>query len=316
LDSAEASPNPDSRRPSSFLLGLALFAILMMWSGNYLAGKIALRHLDPLSLASFRMEFAAALMLPMFFARGGKLPLRARDLWVFMYLAFFGIIINQGGFILGLSYTTSQHSVIIIALGPIIVLLLAVAMKLEFLTPAKILGMGISFLGVVLLETERNGPAHSPLLFGDLVTLVGATGYSIYAVLGKKVANQYDPFTLSAGNIAASAVMIAPLAIRQATRVDFTSVGWAGWAGMAYMAIFSSILAYTIFYWVLRYMEASRVSAVNYFQTVIVIVLASAFLGEQPSQHLLLGGALVLLGVYLAERNVGLASFVTRHKQV
>jgi drug/metabolite transporter (DMT)-like permease len=59
-----------------------------MWSGNYLAGKIALRHLDPLSLASFRMEFAAALMLPIFFAKGGKLPVRARDLWVFIYLAF------------------------------------------------------------------------------------------------------------------------------------------------------------------------------------------------------------------------------------
>ena len=75
---------------------------------------------------------------------------------------------------------------------------------------------------------------------------------------------------------------------------------------MAYMAIsLSSIVAYTIFYWVLRYMEASRVSAVNYFQTVIVIVLASAFLGEQPSEHLLLGGALVLLGVYHDGTEVG-----------
>lgn len=302
MDSATAATSPDSHRPSSFLLGLSLFVILLVWSFNYLAGKIALRHMDALALASFRMELAAVIMLPIFFGRGGKLPLRPRDIWVFIYLAVFGIIINQGGFILGLSYTTSQHSVIIIAIGPIIVLLLAVGMKLEFLTASKILGMGISFLGVILLETERGVPAHSPLLLGDFITLVGVIGYSIYAVLGKKMATQYDPFTLSAGNIAASAVIMAPLAIRQAMHVDLSNIGWAGWAGMAYMAIFSSILAYTIFYWVLRYMEASRVSAVNYFQTVIVIVLASLFLGERPSEHLLLGGALVLVGVYLTER--------------
>ena len=266
-----------------FLLGLALAVILLVWSFNYIACKIALRHMDALSLASLRMELAAAVMLPIFFSRGGRLPVRPRDLWIFVYLAFFGIVfINQGGFILGLSFTTSQHSVIIIALGPIIVLLLAVAMKLEFLTPAKILGMGISFVGVILLKTERGSPAHSPLLFGDLVTLAGATGYSFYAVLGKKVVNRYDAFTLSVGNIAASAVIVLPLAVRQGMRINWANVGWAGWAGMAYMAIFSSILAYTLFYWVLRYMEASRVSAVNYFQTLIVIVLASVMLGERP----------------------------------
>lgn len=266
------------------------------------------------TLASFRLVLAAIIMLPIYLAMGKRLPFRARDLWTFAYLGFFGIVINQGGFMLGLSYTTSQHSVIIIALGPIIVLLLAVAMKLETLTAAKTLGMAISFLGVIVLETEHGSPAHSPLLFGDVVTLVGATGYSIYAVLGKRVVDQYDAFTLSTGNIVASALMVLPLAVRQGKHIDWASVGWAGWAGMLYMTIFSSVVAYTIFYWVLRYMEASRVSAVNYFQPVLVIVLASALLGEHPSEHLIAGGALVLLGVYLAERNLNLSDLWRRRK--
>jgi drug/metabolite transporter (DMT)-like permease len=288
--------------------------ILVIWSFNYIAGKIALRHMDAYTLASFRLVLAAIIMLPIYLARGKRLPLRGRDLWTFAYLGFFGIVINQGGFMLGLSYTTSQHSVIIIALGPIIVLLLAVAMKLEFLTAAKTLGMAISFLGVIVLETEHGSPAHSPLLFGDIVTLVGATGYSIYAVLGKRVVDQYDAFTLSTGNIVASALMTLPLAVRQGMRINWASVGWAGWAGMIYMTIFSSLIAYTIFYWVLRYMEASRVSAVNYFQPVLVIVLASALLGEHPSEHLIAGGALVLLGVYLTERNLNLSDLWRRRK--
>ncbi|MFZ3332546.1 MAG: DMT family transporter [Candidatus Acidiferrales bacterium] len=55
-------------------------------------------------------------------------------------------------------------------------------------------------------------------------------------------------------------------------------------------------------YWALRYMTASRVGAMSYFQPVVVILLSIAFLGERPSRNLLVGMALVLVGVFLAER--------------
>jgi drug/metabolite transporter (DMT)-like permease len=99
----------------------------------------------------------------------------------------------------------------------------------------------------------------------------------------------------------AAAVMFLPLAIRQGIHLDWGQVGWAGWAGLLYMAVFSSVLAYTLFYWILRYMEASRVAAVDYLQPFIVVLLSMVFLGERPTGHLLAGGALVLLGVYLVE---------------
>ncbi len=73
--------------------------------------------------------------------------------------------------------------------------------------------------------------------------------------------------------------------------------------GLLYMAAISSVAAYTLFYWALRYMEASRVAAVNYFQPVGAILVAAIFLREVPTRYLLLGGVLILLGVYLAERS-------------
>jgi drug/metabolite transporter (DMT)-like permease len=74
---------------------------------------------------------------------------------------------------------------------------------------------------------------------------------------------------------------------------------------MIYMALGSSIGAYTIFYWLLRYMSASRVAVLSYFQPVVVIVLSVMFLSEHPTRNLLIGTALVLVGVYLAERGRG-----------
>jgi len=80
--------------------------------------------------------------------------------------------------------------------------------------------------------------------------------------------------------------------------------------GLLYMAAISSVAAYTLFYWALRYMEASRVAAVNYFQPIGAILVAALFLREVPTRHLLLGGVLILLGVYLAERGKAAAAKV------
>jgi drug/metabolite transporter (DMT)-like permease len=294
-----------SNRPSHFLLVLALGVMFLLWSFNYLAGKIALRHLPPFTLAVFRIDLAALVILPFYIFRRGRTPVQARDLWTLSYLGVF-LIINQVFFTVGLGYTTSGHSSMILATGPIIVLLFARALKLEALTPGKILGMVIAFTGVAILATEQGlNLRHSATLAGDLLTLVGTTSFSVYAVLGKKFARQFDSITMNTFNLLAGALLLLPLSIRQAAHLDWGSVGWAGWAGLVYMAAISSVAAYTLFYWVLRYMDASRVAAVNYLQPLGAILVAAAFLGELPTRNLMLGGALILLGVYLAERGGG-----------
>jgi drug/metabolite transporter (DMT)-like permease len=298
-----ASPNPEQpSRPSKIALAFWLFMMLVLWSGNYVAGKIALRTLDPITLTCLRLQLAAFIMLAIYFTRRERQPLKLSDAWPFLYLGFLGVVVNQGLFTVGLNYTTSNHSAVLIAIGPIIILLLARALKLEMLTAAKVAGMAISFVGVYLLETEQGPPANSPLLMGDIITLGGVIGFSAYAVLGKRVVAQYDAIAMNTFNCVAAALLLLPLTIRQCLHLDWHSVALSGWLGMAYMSVGSSVAAYTIFYWVLRYMTASRVGAVSYFQPVVVILLSMAFLGERPSRMLLEGTALVLLGVFLAER--------------
>lgn len=298
-----AAPNLEQQpRPSKIALAFWLLMMLVLWSGNYVAGKIALRTMDPITLVCLRLQLAAFLMLAIYFTRRERQPLKLADAWPFLYLGFFGVVINQGLFTVGLNYTTSNHSAVLIAVGPIIILLLARAMKLEAFTAAKVTGMAISFVGVYLLETEQGSPAHSPLLMGDIITFGGVIGFAIYAVLGKRVVAQYDAIALNTFNCVAAALLLLPLTIRQVIHLDWQRVGLGGWLGMIYMAVGSSVAAYTIFYWVLRYMTASRVGAVSYFQPVIVILLSMAFLGERPSRLLLEGTALVLMGVFLAEQ--------------
>jgi O-acetylserine/cysteine efflux transporter len=279
--------------------------MLMLWSLNYVAGKIALRTIDPITLACFRLELAAIVMLPLYCMRRQRSPIRLQDIWPFAYLGFFGVVVNQGFFTVGLNFTTSDHSSVIIALGPIIILVLARALNLERFTVGKILGMAISFLGVYLLETEHGSPRNSPFLLGDMITLGGVIGFSFYAVLGKRIAAEYDAVSMNTFNCVAAAIILLPLSVRQALHLEWHRVAWSGWLSVVYMALGSSLAAYTIFFWVLRYMSASRISAMSYFQPVVVILLSMMFLGEHPTRNLLVGSALVLLGVFLAERGKG-----------
>jgi len=278
--------------------------MLLIWSFNYVAGKIALRHMDPLTLASFRLVCAALVILSLYLAARPRLRLSFADRSKLPKLLLLGVLmaINQTGFTIGLAFTSSGHSSVILACGPVLVLLLARAMKQEALTTGKILGTALAFAGVMALETEQGLFTRSPFLAGDMITLLGTTSFAFYVVFGKGIAREFDSLTMITANLTVAGAVLLPFAIWQAIHLDWKGVGWAGWAGMLYMAVFSSVAAYVLFYWALRYMAASRVTAVNYFQPVGAIVLAALFLGERPTAHLLVGAALVVAGVYLAER--------------
>src|SRR5580704_12701261 len=104
--STSAGAPPESR-PSKLLLALALVAVLLAWSINYIIGKITLAHFDALTLASFRFQLSALVLLTIYFSRSNRARLGWHDIWTFVYLGFFGYAINQGGFVIGLSLTTS-----------------------------------------------------------------------------------------------------------------------------------------------------------------------------------------------------------------
>jgi len=135
--------------------------LVVVWSGNYIVGKIGLRELPPLALASFRLVLAGVVLLPVYFAsmRPGKGSAcvrpgsSLRDLWTFAYLGFFGVFINQGGFTLGLSYTSVSHSSLVIGFVPILILLLSWTQGLERLTTRKLLGVALAFSSALLAQS-------------------------------------------------------------------------------------------------------------------------------------------------------------------
>jgi drug/metabolite transporter (DMT)-like permease len=290
--------------------------VVVVWAVNFIAAKIGLRYLPPVTMASFRVAIAGMSMVPAYFlcsrlpafadARRARMQgLTRRDLWTFFYLGFFGVVINQMCFTMGLRYTSVSHAAVIVGMGPIYTLALAVLFRLERATWHKVVGMAIAFVGVAVLASENGISPRSPSLLGDAITMTGSIGFATYAVLGKRVAGQYDALTMVAFNHFAGAIIILPVALYQARALGtfsaWRAIPWQGWTALLYMAVCSSAMAYLFYFWLLRYLEASQLAAFTYLLPVLAVILGIVWLGERGSAMQVVGGALALGGVYRVE---------------
>lgn len=295
--------------------------MVLCWAGNFIVGKIALREWSPLPLALVRVSIAATILLLLYALRRrpraapavagpntGTAATRSarfarRDWLKFIELGLYGVALNQVLFTVGLNYTTVAHSSLVISLSPIVVLILTRLRGLEELTGLKILGVGLAFLGVTILVLERGLSLHAGTLRGDLITFFGTFAFALYTVAGKEVSRRYDSLALNAFTFLAGALIVLPVGLAALLRFDWSRLSWHGWAAMLYMAVFASVVAYLIYYEALRIISASRVIAFSYLHPVLVTLGGVIILAEPLTMHVVMGGAIVLLGVYLAERN-------------
>jgi drug/metabolite transporter (DMT)-like permease len=298
------------------VLCLSIGFVILIWAVNFIAAKIGLRSLPAATLASFRVVLAGAVMVPCYLLCS-RLPafrevvevrrrkLSPGDLWIFLYMGFFGVTINQICFTVGLRYTSVSHASVIVGMGPIYTLIFAVLFKLEAATWRKAIGMILAFAGIAVMASENGISPHSPSVLGDAITMTGSIGFAMYMVLGKRLGGRYDPLTMTAFSHYAGALLVLPVAIYRAFALGsaehWHAIAWSGWAALSYMVIFSSAVAYLFYFWLLGYLEASQLSASTYLLPVVATVLGILWLGEEGSWSQVLGGALALGGVYWIE---------------
>jgi drug/metabolite transporter (DMT)-like permease len=292
---------------SHALMHFLMFWATVFWASNIVAGKEAVGGFGAMGLAQLRLAGAALLFLTLFLARRDwpELRLSRRQWLVLTAVAFNGLTLNQICFINGLAWTSVAHTGLIVALGPVMVLALSCLLRLEPLTLPKFLGMLISFGGVAILTlggAEKGSTAHWQ---GDLIVLAGSASFAYYTIQVKGIAHQYDALTLNTLTFALGSLLMIPFAARSITHIRWAQVALGAWGGLAFMIVLGTVAAYLIYAFALTELSASRVAAFAYLQPVVAALLGVWLLGERITLRDVAGGALILLGVYLAERERG-----------
>ena len=285
-----------------------LYALLSLmvagWTGNYIAGKIALQSLPPVLLYGVRISMAGILIVPVYVweRRHNKRTWTLRDLPFIIVIGVFGVSLNQFLFVLGLSRTSVAHSAIFANMSPILVLLLASARGLEKLTPQKIAGVVVSLVGVVFLRALDSHPHGESSFLGDFITFCGSLAFAIFTVLGKPTAKQYGSIPVNTVAYVGGALLMAPVTLWQASRFPMAAVPWSAWASVFYMALFPSVICYLIYYYALAHMEASRLAAINYLLPPLATLMGVWMLGEHVTLWTIAAAAVIFSGIYMVER--------------
>jgi drug/metabolite transporter (DMT)-like permease len=284
----------------------SLIALMIAgWTGNYIAGKIALRTFPPVLVYGLRISMAGVLILPAYWwerRRRAEPSWTRRDVPQLVILGLLGVALNQFLFVIGLSRTSVAHSSIFANTTPILILLLASMRGLERLTGWKLAGVMVALTGVVLLRTLDAGPQGEATLAGDFITCCGALAFSIFTVLGKPQANRYGTITVNTFAYAGGALLMSPVTLWQSAGFDFRAVPFSAWAGVCYMALLPSVICYLIYFYALAHMEASRLAAFSYLQPLLATVFGIFILHERVTLALVVSGLVIFGGVYITER--------------
>jgi drug/metabolite transporter (DMT)-like permease len=276
----------------------------LLWSINYIVAKWTILEFPPMLLSGLRTCMAAALMGAVYRSplnRDKRPELTRKDILTLGTLGIIGVGLNQVFFIVGISRTTVAHAAIIVGMTPIFVLVLATIVGHEKMKRVQLTGMLLALAGVAVLQGSSPESRQSSLA-GDLMVFCGILMFAVFAVHGKRETTRVGAIVMNTWAYAASALVLLPVTLWYSRSFDYGRVSWQGWMSLFYMTAFSSVLGYLLFYYALSHMPASKVSTFAYLQPLIAITLAMVFLGEQPNATLFSGGALVLAGVYIAER--------------
>jgi drug/metabolite transporter (DMT)-like permease len=303
----EVGPAPvaaPQRRHRRGLMLLLMLIATFCWATNIIAGKEALRSFGALALAQMRVSGTSAIYVMLFLAwpRRPTLRLSWRD-WAFLGLvALFGITLNQLFFIGGLARTSAAHTSLIVALGPVMVLALSRIIHMEALTVLKSVGILVAFCGVAVLTTGEGGGGNGAHWQGDLLAFAASGVFAYFTILVKKAAVQFDALTLNTIVFTLGSVLMLPFTAPELLAVRWSAMPPLAWWSLAYMVILGSVLAYLLFAFALVELTPSRAAAFNYLQPLIAISLGVWLLGEKITSGLIAGGALILAGLYLTER--------------
>ncbi len=288
-----------TRDHSKFIYPLIILGQLIA-GGTFPIAKLALAHFDPFTLAATRFVIASAAMLVIVRLTGRMRKIDRADWWKLIWIGLLAIPLNQLLFLYGLQYTTPGRSALYYGATPVFVFIMAIWYLKERPTALKIIGILISFAGVAIIL--RAGRFDAEILYGDILVILAVIAWAAYTIFGKPMIKKYGALTMTAYSLAVGTALYLPVGAYFALKFDYSTVPVAGWLSLLYIAILTSVIAYTIWYWALGKMEASKLSIFQNLQPIIAAILSVAFFGESFGWDFYIGGSMVIAGVILTQR--------------
>lgn len=288
--------------PPHVLLVLAT----LLWGGNFVIGRAVAGQLPPYTLSFVRWCTALLVFLPFCWHNlRADWPVLRQRLPMLFFLSLTGVAGFNTLLYIALHYTTSINASLVNTSTPIIIYLITFFVLREKLNRNQLLGTALSLIGVVCIISRGSAAALLTFSFnkGDLLVIAAVICWSIYSILIKKTAGQLPGNTTFAATILIGILLLLPFFLYE-TFWSGVSAVWSvsSFATILYVGILASIAAFLSWNTAVARVGAAHAGVFLNLIPVFASVFAILFLGEHIAWYQLLGGAFVIVGVYISAK--------------
>ncbi|MEG1586936.1 MAG: EamA family transporter [Bacteroidales bacterium] len=253
---------------------IAIFFADVIWGLNAPVSKAALGHVSSLSLTTFRMTGAAlAFSIFSFFVSREKVA--TKDKVRLFFAALFGVVINQGFFVLGLSYTSPVNAAIVTTTLPIVTMIFAAMYLKEPITNKKVFGILLGAIGaVILIMGSGGGFSLTGSVKGDLFCLLAQISVAVYLTLFKDLFVRYSPVTVLTWMFCYASLCFLPVSWHDIIRIPYKSLPLNAYLEISFVVFAGTFIAYLGMMTAQKYLRPTVVSIYNYVQPVVASIVA------------------------------------------
>jgi drug/metabolite transporter (DMT)-like permease len=286
---------------------LKLACVTMIWGATFVAGRYLAADVNPLLAATLRFVLASvALLVFMALARVRLVRPNLRQFLQLAVLGFFGIFFYNLCFFYGLHYINASRASLIVALNPAVIGLASWLVFKERLGAAKCLGVALCLGGAGAVIVSRNPQLlqAGDHWLGDLLIFGCVVGWGVYSLFSRGLNQSLGPLQTVTWSILLGTAMLAitTTVSGELTLQTLRALHLPQWLSLLYLGVLGSALAYIAWYDGIRHIGPTRAGVFIALNPLTAVVFGAVLLGEQLTAPMLLGGAVILLGIYLCNK--------------
>ncbi len=284
-----------TRRPDARIGAIVL--LVLAWGSTFAAVKIGLENAPPVLFAGLRSVLGGGIVAVFATARSG-LPSLRHSWPAYAVLTLLNVVVFFTLQTLAILELPSGLAAVLIYLQPVLTGVLAAPLLGESLTARKVLGLLVGFAGIVVVSAGALDGHVSVLGVGYAVG--GALIWSLGTIAFKRYAGQVDVWwAVALPFVVGGLVLTAGGAAVEGADITWTP---AFVAAFLYASVIGTGLSWTLWFGLVGSGEASRAASYIFFVPLVSLLIGSLLLGETLGVSLLIGAALVILGVWLVNR--------------
>ncbi|WP_102692008.1 DMT family transporter [Rummeliibacillus pycnus] len=285
-----------------------LLIATILWGGNFVIGRAVANDLPPFTLAFLRWCVALIVFLPITYTALKRDWLQIKKHWIIVIiLGFTGVASFNTLVYIALHYTTSINASLMNMLTPVIIYILSFIFLKEKLNRNQVIGTAFSLIGVMTIISNGSLKTLQHFTFnkGDLIVIIAVVLWSIYSLLVKQYAKELPGQSTFLISIVVGIVILLPFYIHESLTTTM-AIHWSltSISAVLYTGILASIVAFIAWNTGVIRWGANRAGIYLNFIPVFASIFAVLFIGETLLTSQLIGGLLVVLGVYWTSRKI------------